>query len=82
MPPPTVPSLSGEREPSSFPQAAQNLPATSSKAQGSVSPKMWGLKPDPPPWVSPWHCACCCSWRGGPTTAEVAGGARGCMGGE
>lgn len=76
----TVPSLSGGRELSTFPQAAQNLPTTSSKAQGSVSPKMWGLKPDPPP-VCPPGTVQSAGWRGGPITAEVVSGARGCVGG-
>lgn len=42
-------------EPSPFPRAEQNLPDTSSKAQGSISPKMWGFKPDPgcPPAIVP-----------------------------
>lgn len=84
---PTVPSLSGEREPSPFPQAVQNLLATSSKAQGSISPKMWGLKPDPPPGCPPQHCACHCSQPSGgvappPWRCWGAGSAGGCVGGE
>lgn len=45
---PGEPTVPVEREPSPFPQAVQNLPAPSSKAQGSTSPKV-GLKPDRPP---------------------------------
>lgn len=56
---PGEPPVPVEREPSPFPQAVQNLPAPSSKAPGSTSPKMWDSKLDPPPGkvhVAP-HCS-------------------------